>query len=465
MTRPQKIALGGIGSAIILFALIGMFMWRHSDFGDAAANFNKAVADYKKTGLPWVASDLAKKPPIKDSDNAEALIYKATDRRNKFKFIHQKEADLATALRSLDRKSLRTSLNDLNSLLSDAYAIAGRKECDYQHDLDLGSWDIFPELATLKNLAKLIAADTIFAADNKQTDRVLMDIWAINQLGIAAGADRNIIGMLVRIAIQVTNARTIEALSEIYHGDEASLRRIGAIFGKLETEISFEHFMVGEAYLMLATFRNFGNKDAIDAFIEESKGKSKLPTSPKCIIRDGQPKNIMAKIMLCRLLQGWTKSIGIIRKSSSTEVAAKEIDKYINSPEASHWSYYLVDAMMPAYSGAGISVTKWEVTRDTTEALVKILIYQAKTGRLPRSLQEAKINSLDPFSGKPLIYRRTGNSFKVYSVGQDHKDNGGIRSEEVKSAGKKVKEFDLVASYPAFRRPIAGSTNPSSASK
>lgn len=465
MTRPQKIALGGIGSAIILFALIGMFMWRHSDFGDAAANFNKAVAEYKKAGLPWVASDLAQNPSVKDKDNAAPLVWKAIDKHKTIKSFRQEESDLDAALRSLDSKLLKVCLRDLSPLLNDSFAIAAKPDCDFRHDLDLGNWDVYPELATLKVLAKILAADAILAARDQNIKRATRDIWAINKLGIAAGSIQNVLGMLVRIAIQVTELRAIEAICEAFHGDAASLQKIAAVFNNLDMDIDFGHYMAGEAYLALATFRNLDNKDEIDAFIEENKGKSRLPTSPDCVIRDGEPPRLLAKIMLCRILQVCTRSIEIIRKSPTEEEAAKAVDRYVKSPEVDHWSYYIARAMMPSYAGAGISVTKWNASKAATEALIGVHIYLAKTGRLPRSLQEAKINSLDPFSGKPLIYRRTGNSFKVYSVGQDHKDNGGIRNEEVKAAGKKVKEFDLVASYPAFRRPIAGSTNPSSASK
>ena len=41
----------------------------------------------------------------------------------------------------------------------------------------------------------------------------------------------------------------------------------------------------------------------------------------------------------------------------------------------------------------------------------------------------------DLFSGKPLIYRRDGNGFIVYSVGEDGVDDGGTKTsiEEMKS--------------------------------
>jgi hypothetical protein len=50
---------------------------------------------------------------------------------------------------------------------------------------------------------------------------------------------------------------------------------------------------------------------------------------------------------------------------------------------------------------------------------------------LPAALQDLQSDYLsrspiDPYTGKPLIYRQDGKSFKVYSVGINRKDDGGV---------------------------------------
>jgi hypothetical protein len=56
--------------------------------------------------------------------------------------------------------------------------------------------------------------------------------------------------------------------------------------------------------------------------------------------------------------------------------------------------------------------------------------YQAKNGKLPMALAELvpawlPAVPLDPFSNRPLVYRVTTNSFLIYSVGPDGKDDQG----------------------------------------
>lgn len=57
-------------------------------------------------------------------------------------------------------------------------------------------------------------------------------------------------------------------------------------------------------------------------------------------------------------------------------------------------------------------------------------LHKSRTGRFPESLEELvpdllKEVPIDPFTGKPLVYRREGAGFIVYSLGSNQKDDGG----------------------------------------
>jgi phage terminase large subunit-like protein len=69
-----------------------------------------------------------------------------------------------------------------------------------------------------------------------------------------------------------------------------------------------------------------------------------------------------------------------------------------------------------------------------TDALITVLAvlrYKNDTGQFPDSLSSlvaaGYLRSVpkDPYSGNALIYHLTDNGFKLYSVGEDFKDNGG----------------------------------------
>jgi hypothetical protein len=70
-------------------------------------------------------------------------------------------------------------------------------------------------------------------------------------------------------------------------------------------------------------------------------------------------------------------------------------------------------------------------TRVSVTALAVARYQRAHNGLFPAALQDLQSDYLstspiDPYTGKPLIYRQDGKSFKVYSVGINRKDDGGV---------------------------------------
>ena len=71
-------------------------------------------------------------------------------------------------------------------------------------------------------------------------------------------------------------------------------------------------------------------------------------------------------------------------------------------------------------------VTTENAYRSVTNAAVAVFLHRAKHSQYPESLVQTGTKSLvDPFSGRPLRYRRSALGFAVYSVGQSGKYNGG----------------------------------------
>lgn len=73
-----------------------------------------------------------------------------------------------------------------------------------------------------------------------------------------------------------------------------------------------------------------------------------------------------------------------------------------------------------------------ELARSGTSTVTAILLYKSKNGHLPESLNHVVESGcldelpIDSYSGQPLIYRKTNNSFILYSVGSDMVNDGGM---------------------------------------
>jgi hypothetical protein len=79
--------------------------------------------------------------------------------------------------------------------------------------------------------------------------------------------------------------------------------------------------------------------------------------------------------------------------------------------------------LVPALSRSWESMIKLEAQVATAKAGIALLEHHAKHGTWPESVQE-----LDPFTGKPLLFR----DGVVYSVGPDGKDDGGDVDKDVR---------------------------------
>lgn len=77
-------------------------------------------------------------------------------------------------------------------------------------------------------------------------------------------------------------------------------------------------------------------------------------------------------------------------------------------------------------------VTKLVAERNVTLTGLLLVRYRHQHKALPPTLQEvAPENSTDPFTGKPLVFRTSGRSFTLYSLGDDQQDDAGDPARDI----------------------------------
>jgi hypothetical protein len=90
---------------------------------------------------------------------------------------------------------------------------------------------------------------------------------------------------------------------------------------------------------------------------------------------------------------------------------------------------------------ASLTWSKQLATRRVFIAAVNVLLSRAKSGVLPSTLPNSGEDTVDPYTGRPLIYRPTSDAFSVYSVGPNRRDDNGISKSVARSA-----DYDIVYS-------------------
>jgi hypothetical protein len=101
------------------------------------------------------------------------------------------------------------------------------------------------------------------------------------------------------------------------------------------------------------------------------------------------------------------------------------------------------------------SLDSWAVgvaRRRVLSAALDVFAIKAKTGAFPATWSKAGDDGIDPFSDKPLVYRRIGGGFVVYSFDRDRVDNGG----RPYTADDGKNERDISFEYPKLSvKPVA----------
>lgn len=90
----------------------------------------------------------------------------------------------------------------------------------------------------------------------------------------------------------------------------------------------------------------------------------------------------------------------------------------------------LVSVLLPAVSGLVDFQLQQRTRSDLTLVAAMLALHRVKNGAYPKALANLvpaydKDVPLDRYSGQPLIYRREGNGYILYSVGENGQDDGG----------------------------------------
>lgn len=92
--------------------------------------------------------------------------------------------------------------------------------------------------------------------------------------------------------------------------------------------------------------------------------------------------------------------------------------------------FFLIRIFMPAAARASEIVYRGKIKHEATIAILELLRWRLEKNQYPSTLSELAADGflklpIDPWSGKPLVYKKTDDSFILYSIGENFVDNGG----------------------------------------
>lgn len=438
------VVCGGGGSGALYFGCGPL------DIGPAAREADEAAIAYRKAGLPWEAKDLQPNPPVAPNDNAAPILRQAIALYESKK-LARKVRPLFDALKAGDTKALDGGLQQFGPALKLAAPAADKPGVDFQRDWDLGPDLVFAEYKGLKDFTKVFAIRAERRAAIGDVDGCFEDLIHAWRLGLLAGKEPTQISMLVDIACKSITLDRVRRCATLFRNRADALGRLDALFDQFKGEPNLAFSLRGNMYEGLAAIRNlpqYGRAKETGQSDDDSGGS--LPKlDPSKLVRTGLPRDPLSRAFAARHVQVWLEAKQRLDEhSEDPEAQSKALDQIIDRISTPfRASYTFEETMLSLFSQSGVAIVRHTADKRATQALVRALIVEAKTGALPKRIEDIPGNWTDPFTKKPLRLVSVNGSIRIYSVGHDRRDDGGLTRSELKKKGIEHSD-DVIAACP-----------------
>lgn len=457
MTSGTKIGLT-VGAVMLTLCGVGGYAITRTifDYPYAARELDAAVAEAKQLGLPWEAKDLAPNPPVREAENAAPLlipVFKALDSQAPAGRVRNEAINKAAGANATPAQR-QAALKENGSVLANLDRALQKDRFWMDRDWDEGAALLFPEYAATKSAVKLLTVRAEVKREAGNFHGAADDLAKAQRLARMIGEEPILIAGLVNLACESIVYREVEELIEKGMRQPAALKEAERLLATSLPRDLFAQHLRGEVYMGIATIRNLRRSGGIESLTNMGEMGSSEPDPSIPLLRTGVPQSVAERAFLARHLQAWSLIFRDIRSGRGPLEISRRADAIAQEMEEKRTASHVLNAILfPVFSQAGAAYVRVEANRRALQGLSKVVAYRTRTGRCPATLAAAGFNETDPFDGKPMRMVVKGEQVRVYSVGADGKDDGGVMAQEQgKSPQAQGVANDVAAIYPSSLR-------------
>lgn len=413
------------------------------------------------TGKPQIATNYLEvmnrqvRPAADESQNAWPFYKQAAEKRvqnedkkdKKINFSPRSPQALSQEDRQIIQQSIRDNQESLNLIRQGNqkphyWQVYGTGENEDKEMLSM----LMPHLSDWRDLSRLMCWQGLFHAEQGDFEKAFDDIMEAYSFGHhLRGQNTTLIEQLVAMAIENMSTDTLRKTVARYGEQigapllDSTRKQFAAVIKNKDFTIDFESeklFMYDEAqrsftrsrfgksHLYLKRFSNdiYGfddNEKLIFLFAQHSfKILFTHPNKEQTLKEADRLYSEMQKI------------------AAMTPASAKSQGLDINATvEESIKDNVFLRILMPALGKVNQIAWRYRAETQATLGILSVMQYQKEYGQFPESLEVLvetgllKDVPMDPFSDKPLVYRKTDDGFMLYSVGLNFIDDGGVPGE------------------------------------
>jgi hypothetical protein len=306
---------------------------------------------------------------------------------------------------------------------------------------------LMPELASLRRLTQLTCWQAKLKAYNGDIEHALDDLLSCYETGIHFKGPRSLVEQLVGIAIQSLSVRSAFVILSNQQIDDTLLKRF---------QDELEILMGRDFHTMDYKVESFMGLDFIQrCYTDDGDGSGHLIPG-----RVREYWKLMDHYDTENELAEYARFLAMSLAGADREQMTGEFQKYYTAAQQwapktpwqlkkenvdmemgmHKWSdfrrarYWPVFAFVPALAKASELSHRTKVQTEALVTTIAAIRYKRVQGDCPENLDRLleadllKKLPMDPYSNKPLVYKRTADGFVLYSLGADFDDDGGLRS-------------------------------------
>lgn len=430
-------------------AALAYIFWTRTGYGPSA---NVAASQYRQwatNGLP-VTQDQLYQEPLAAEDDALPELQRAV---SYFKNLGRPggKGEVGREEEEFENGAVAAHIAKMKPVLDEAHTAAQKSSCRFVRDYDEGGGVIYPEFSDFKLIAKTLAWDAELRAKKGDWKGAAKNIRTARRLGSFTAQDVAIIPALVSIAIDaIALDGAARAASHLVDNPQG----LAAIRTAVE-ESSFlpdvDRVLRGDAYVALSSFRSLDDKQILRLIDGEEMVIYEASEKP---VRDGLPGPLLARAAAGEAMTYWNKfyprltAPGADLRAIGQEMDVRQLEMTKGTqPEKA------ATMIIGTYSEFFTALAKQQSQEAALISYVGVLQFQSRESRWPKSLAEAGVEGLDVISHKPLGYRSEEGSFRVWHVGSNGVDDGGLSYKEAAAKGSAPEDLgDGVIAFPPSKR-------------
>jgi hypothetical protein len=409
--------------AIVFVVVLGWLMW-HGRVSSPMARLERELERLQKAGEPTRWEDIA--PPVPKHLDGTPLLLKAIEQLGA---AEQKfPPDVWVTYNAQVLEAARPALKTFRQAL----AYPHWRVVDPTNFFTKGGWQ--PAFEHLREFARLLRAEALQRKRKGDVDGALESCQTILKLCRHMDDEPFLVAFLVQRAIFAIGARAL--WDEVLSDADASATAYRAVLAELrawDIERAFVRALKGERVIDGILF--------YDSFRKKLGGCGLFPVSTW--IAANQSLTLAFYRQLLPIAQ---KGVPYDRQKNLS------LDRRFHAEDAREEHHFSQLAYFICISSVEDRlfdrVTETHALQRVTEVALALRLYRKGHGRYPEDLQALAPKFLpsvpsDPYDGKPLRYRKLQKGFKVWSVGGNRKDDGGVKVRDWWRKGDLVLESKI----------------------